>query len=205
MRHLVCLAFFTAFSLLAAPSHAQAQVLHLYGKVHRHGPQFTLENTEVRLQSSTVNLWFYVHQFVGLYGENVGSATEPVIEVTAIYITRDWLELKGEAELGGKVELDLYSDNGNFFVFFFATEPGFLPLEYYFPGVSGTLFLGLNTAVVFALGEFAEEVEYEIPIPLDPNLIDLEFWIQAAIVTSPLDASYITATYLNVVSDTIED
>ena len=197
MRHLARFAFLAAFPLLAAPSIAQH--VHVYGKVVRHGQQFSIDCTNVLLQSSTITLQEFKDDDVGIYGYNVGTLSNPIINVTSIHESEDVLELDGMPKLGKDIELKLESDNGIYYAFFYASGPGFLPLEY-IPGVSGALLLDLNSTFIFASGFFEEEVEYEIPVPNDPSLVGVKFWIQAAILTSPT-----TAAYLNVVCGTVKD
>ena len=156
MRHLARVAFLAAFPLLAAPSNAQH--VEVYGKVVRHGQQFSIDCTNVLLQSSTITLQEFKDDDVGIHGYNVGTLSNPIINVTSIHESEDVLELNGMPKLGRDIELKLKSDNGSYYAFFYASGPGFLPLEY-IPGVSGALLLDLATTFIFASGPFDDEVE----------------------------------------------
>ena len=196
MQPFACIAIFAALSLFAVPS--RAQEVGITGKVVRHGSQFSIDCTDIRLQSSTVRLQDFKNEEVSLEGQNVGTASDPLIEVASIHRATDLLSLSGRTKLGDEIELKLVSPTGVFYAFLYASGPGFYvpdPLSAF----RGTLLLDLGTTFIFASGPVTGDDRYAIPIPRDQSLVGLEFWMQAAILVSPW-----TVQYLNVVCGTVQ-
>ena len=167
-----------------------AQRVHLYAYVVEDADGFAVECTDVRLDSTTVDLSEYVGKDVRLDGDWNGDPLAPHVDVTAIEEVRRRFELAGNGKLGGDLEFRVEGTPGDFLVLYWSIAPGFVNV-----GEDGaflldpTFFFVLTRARIPDSGEFRLEAE----IPDDDIYLDLPLHSQAALVHEAGGASWTNA------------
>jgi len=173
---------FLLVPLLLLSSPLVAQEVTLRGKVEDvlSTGQFVVDCSNTSLVSSAVNLGAFVGQHVLLTGALLPNTGGPLVNVSSLQPTAEIFEIPGNPQVGEEMRFAAAFTPGTRVVFFASLAPGFTPV-----GRAGTLLLDRRqlvrgpTGIIPAPGN----LELEIAVPNIPELIGLDVYAQALLLT----------------------
>lgn len=175
--------------LLASPLASQQLTIRGVVEPDEDAPgSFCLDCTDAVLTSSTVNLADFAEVAVELTGSWNGSATDPVLDVTAIAPLPASFAITGSDVIGESLAFRIAGPAGHLAATFYARDRGFTALP------SGVLLLDLATMASLGAGVVSAEGVFQVTtnIPNNPALVGLDAYGQGFLFSAG------TLTFTNV-------
>ena len=170
-------------AVLILSGHAQAQTQLLRGKVEdvsNEQNEFFLDGTNIPLISKRFDLDSFVGQQQVMGVVNVGTATEPVLDVISFASTAKIFDM-GNLELGRSKRWEVMAPTGSLAIVFvnFTDQTSYLPF-----GSAGTWLLGESAAAMAAgVTDEDRQFQFDFTMPNIPDLVGTSFTAQALVQT----------------------